>query len=305
MVKSPQYDVNQNGFDRRLLRVPVGKMSDHARFLPRAGQASAVAGLLAVAAASLIAGHGTLSRGASDQPADTPRAPGSLEVGSGAQSTKGAPVAGFRLSGPPEGAPADEPIPAKVYRYAERLVRQRDQDEDGKLDRLEWARLWGFLTTDADLDGLVSLQELVGRIVGYGWHRRIRLMPPLGEGDEVFPPLLNPTTDSEPDSAAAAVPAEDNDAAETSGEAEPFDQQAPRRDTKFFVAPTRRPEGLPSWFVARDADGDGQLSMAEFAPKATSAALAEFARFDRDGDGVITPGEYVRMVKAGGEGEDR
>jgi hypothetical protein len=70
-----------------------------------------------------------------------------------------------------------------------------------------------------------------------------------------------------------------------------------RRQTKFSVPRTRLPRGLPAWFVLRDADGDGQLTMAEFAPKATQSLLDEFARYDRNGDGLATAEECAQGPK--------
>lgn len=49
--------------------------------------------------------------------------------------------------------------------------------------------------------------------------------------------------------------------------------------------------GVPAWFVLRDLDGDGQISLAEFAPTFTPQALALFGRLDKNGDGFITPDE--------------
>jgi hypothetical protein len=51
------------------------------------------------------------------------------------------------------------------------------------------------------------------------------------------------------------------------------------------------PRGLPSWFVLRNTDGDAQLTMAEYAPKPTQSQLDEFARYDRNGDGLLTAEE--------------
>lgn len=46
------------------------------------------------------------------------------------------------------------------------------------------------------------------------------------------------------------------------------------------------------WFVARDVDRDGQVSMAEYAAKWTDELVQEFDRYDVDRDGVISAGEY-------------
>ena len=41
-----------------------------------------------------------------------------------------------------------------------------------------------------------------------------------------------------------------------------------------------------------DANGDGQIQMAEFATDWTDEKFAEFQELDQDGDGVITPTEW-------------
>jgi hypothetical protein len=199
---------------------------------------------------------------------------------------------------------ADIPIPAKVYRYAERLVNRSDRDSDQRLDRQEWGRRWGFVTSDADLDGRVSLEELVGRIARYGQHRRIRLMPPPVEGEAAVTSLLNLGKGAETTAVASDAPQSDS----TPDQPQDVDAvQGPDRprDTKFVANPQRQSQGLPSWFPARDVNGDGQLSMAEFAPKPTSTTLAEFARYDRNGDGVITPDEYLRAAKSSTDNQQR
>jgi len=53
------------------------------------------------------------------------------------------------------------------------------------------------------------------------------------------------------------------------------------------------PEGLPGWFTRCDLDGDGQVAMAEFADEWTDEKAEEFARYDRNDDGVIVPDECV------------
>jgi Ca2+-binding EF-hand superfamily protein len=45
--------------------------------------------------------------------------------------------------------------------------------------------------------------------------------------------------------------------------------------------------------VARDLDGDGQLTLSEFAPNATKEDIREFNRLDADHDGVITAKEVL------------
>ncbi|MCE9605984.1 MAG: hypothetical protein K8U03_13900 [Planctomycetia bacterium] len=49
--------------------------------------------------------------------------------------------------------------------------------------------------------------------------------------------------------------------------------------------------GLPDWFTRCDTNGDGQVAMGEFSAAWDDAKAAEFARWDRNGDGLITPRE--------------
>jgi hypothetical protein len=65
------------------------------------------------------------------------------------------------------------------------------------------------------------------------------------------------------------------------------------RQRKYVVSPSRLPPGLPDWFRQRDRDGDGQLTLAEYAEVGSAAADREFARYDRNQDGLITPREVL------------
>ena len=79
-----------------------------------------------------------------------------------------------------------------------------------------------------------------------------------------------------------------------------------RRDLKFYVPSKRLPAGLPDWFLARDLDGDGQLTAAEYSPTSLAAELAEFSNYDLNGDGILTAKECVRKTssKASGAAKD-
>ena len=69
---------------------------------------------------------------------------------------------------------------------------------------------------------------------------------------------------------------------------------------RFFVPPVRLPQGVPPWFIARDLDGDGQLTLSEFAPNASQADIEEFSRYDINHDGVITAEEVLQFGKQPG-----
>jgi len=66
---------------------------------------------------------------------------------------------------------------------------------------------------------------------------------------------------------------------------------------RFLTPAERLPEGLPEWFAGKDANGDGQVSMAEYARSWTDAVAAEFARYDLNDDGLITPQECLAKTK--------
>ena len=50
-------------------------------------------------------------------------------------------------------------------------------------------------------------------------------------------------------------------------------------------------QGLPSWFTSRDKNGDGQVTMLEYAARLTESQAQEFIGRDTNGDGLITAGE--------------
>ncbi|MDX1962209.1 MAG: hypothetical protein SFX18_03585 [Pirellulales bacterium] len=60
------------------------------------------------------------------------------------------------------------------------------------------------------------------------------------------------------------------------------------------LTPTERlPEGLPGYFLRNDTNGDGQVSMSEYAASYSNEKAAEFMRIDANGDGIITPAECL------------
>jgi Ca2+-binding EF-hand superfamily protein len=64
---------------------------------------------------------------------------------------------------------------------------------------------------------------------------------------------------------------------------------AARSAKKGFVPPT----GLPDWFAKLDTDGDGQIALHEWP---ADRSMEEFAKYDLNGDGFITPQEVLRVL---------
>ncbi len=58
-------------------------------------------------------------------------------------------------------------------------------------------------------------------------------------------------------------------------------------------------EGLPEWFARSDADADGQVEMSEYASSWSDDVAADFAQFDLNGDGIVTPSECMKAVDLG------
>lgn len=229
------------------------------------------------AVAQAPAANGTTSKASVSEAASAPATPGA------STATVATPEDPRRIS-------------AKVVRYAQRLVHSYDRDGDGQLGQQEIQAMRGAARqADLNHDGVITVEELTRFIADYGQNRRIRLLPPQ-PGDLVeMPPLLNPTTGQ------AAAPAAKAGAGTPPAAASPAPAEAPApapeaakpRESKFYVQPARLPAGLPDWFLARDLDGDGQVTISEFSPKNIPAELQQFKQLDRDGDGVITPAECI------------
>jgi Ca2+-binding EF-hand superfamily protein len=52
-------------------------------------------------------------------------------------------------------------------------------------------------------------------------------------------------------------------------------------------------ELLPTWFFERDRNNDGQIEMSEFTDEWSTEKAKEFASYDSNGDGIITPDELL------------
>lgn len=57
------------------------------------------------------------------------------------------------------------------------------------------------------------------------------------------------------------------------------------------------PRELPSWFVEKDVNSDGQVQMSEFAKEWTDERLDEFSRLDLNHDGIIVREECLQSLR--------
>ena len=186
---------------------------------------------------------------------------------SGGSSSAGSSNSGGSTSGSSSSSGGDD----RVARYAEGLLRQYDTNKDGVLQKDEWSRMRGEpQKADRDNNGLITKDELARQLGDYG------------RGSS------GGSTSSGGSSAAGGSysSAARSSSSATSG--------GPRKTYRFLSATERLPKGLPDWFTRNDADGDGQIAMSEFAAAWDDAKAGEFAGWDRDGDGLITPKEALR-----------
>jgi len=185
--------------------------------------------------------------------------------------------------------------------WDETRIAKYDRNEDGLLDEAEWRRIW-IAQRMPRSDGGAGVEQLVRAIAALGGGKPIVLRQShLGETTKPLP-LLSPATAGDTRPKGPEKPAEDLEARSTGEKPVPGSASGRKaRNTKFYLPRSQLPRGLPPWFVPRDADGDGQLNMAEYAPKPTAAQLAEFTRYDHNGDGVITAEECARGPRPAAE----
>lgn len=196
------------------------------------------------------------------------------------------------------------PIPVKILRYAQRVVDKYDGNGDGRLDQDEWSQMAGNpRLADIDRDQVITAAELAERVAKYGRPRKIRLTPTLAGGDVVLPSLVSRAT-AAPNLNSSdrpnPPPSQAGGAAGQSVLAGSPSAKGRRGQDKRFASRTPLPRTLPGWFSARDANGDAQITMAEFVSQADQSQFDEFARYDHNGDGVITAEEGARGPKATG-----
>lgn len=167
---------------------------------------------------------------------------------------------------------------AKFDEYAKGLLKRYDRNDSGVLERDEWESMSSYHRgADTSGDGIITREELANRLASYG--------------------SSSGSTGNSGGSASAGSAAADTRRPGSSSSGGNYrsssSSSASRGGYRVRTATERQPKGLPDWFARNDADGDGQVSMAEFAVSWSSEKIAEFKEHDVSGDGIITPQECL------------
>ena len=204
------------------------------------------------------------------------------------------------------GAMASEsPVPPKISRYVKTIFAKYDTDKNGHLTANEWAKMHGNPSKiDTDHDGLATEIEFVDYVVNFGRDRqRATSSASTQNNSGAIVALFHPATQHEAANLADEPNSnQDEPSTETDSNLvlplEDSRESAKSRPAsrKFHVNLKRLSTTLPEWFLVRDADGDAQLTQAEFSTAAGPPTPGKFARFDSNGDGLLTPKELGQLV---------
>jgi Ca2+-binding EF-hand superfamily protein len=187
--------------------------------------------------------------------------------------------------------------PAKLTRFAQRIIRQFDRNGDGRLQQDEChppaadAIRQAWAAIDVNADEAVTVEELAKWLSGYARTHPFRVGSAVPDEDLSGSRTGRAGGSSLPESPGSVTAGANGVGGVPGGGA------GPGPTAKFTVPKRRLPADLPRWFLERDADGDGQLTLLEFSPRTTPADVAAFRRYDLNGDGLLTPKEYLAATR--------
>jgi Ca2+-binding EF-hand superfamily protein len=189
---------------------------------------------------------------------------------------------------------------AQIRRYAASMMKQYDKNANAVLEKEEWSQSSTISSHperfDKNGDGKITMDELVDGLKN--WNRG---------ADESSASAAR--SDSASSSGSGSSRSASSGSAATDASVGASTGRGGRRGDgngrssstagsgKHYLTPKDRlPEGLPDWFLHDDADGDGQVSLHEFASPLTEEKIAEFNKYDLNGDGFITPEEVLKVL---------
>ena len=201
------------------------------------------------------------------------------------------------------------PPPAKVVRYAGVMINRYDTNGDGVLQREEWEKMPGTpQAIDLDGNGLITKDKLVWYLNHYGQSRTIHrtIESDLSEPYKFDPeklrflrPAVRKAAPAVPDTETAEEPSDGGVEEMMKANEQPVDEDVYQKMLEERQVPSAQPfhvlpetlRGVPSWFILLDKNGDGQVSLAEFAPSLAPRMVTLFRRLDKNDNGLIEPDE--------------
>ena len=204
-----------------------------------------------------------------------------LVLGFGSEDEPPAPIPGF-------GPGAEEfalQITEEDRREAKRNLDRYDRNRDGILDEQELrSGRWRepALMTDRNGDGKLSLRELELRYAV----RRNNAPSPSSQASN--------SRDSSNDRSRGSYTRRDAGSRDTKGDAKKSSKSKRSKSKSYTVAGADEIIAdlkLQAWFARDDKNQDGQVQMSEFSSSWSDKTAADFAQFDMNNDGVITPQE--------------
>ncbi len=157
-------------------------------------------------------------------------------------------------------SPTDQSVEQKIRALATAIIQKYDKNGDGKLGRDEWSNQGKFGTfSEANRSGgdFIENQELIAHLTDY--QNRHQLSLDSGDYGDLSKLL--------------------------------------RRSSRFLTPRERLDSAIPAWFLQKDRDGDGQVTMAEFSNDWTPQTVSEFNHFDLNRDGIVTAAECLKVLK--------
>ncbi len=201
-------------------------------------------------------------------PAAAPAVPGFGPVTAPTTGTVGSPAS------PANGSSSGHSDDQRYRDYAKQLFGQYDKNRNGVLERDEYNEMSNNpKAADKNGDGAISFDEL------YKW--------------------LVEMSKSGSHSGSSGGDSRDRDR-DRERDRERSKKTEPKQPTYRLPFPSpveRLPSGMPEWFLKKDADRDGQVSMAEFSQDWSESKLTEYFKYDVNGDGFIVPTEVLRVEK--------
>ncbi len=215
--------------------------------------------------------------------------------------------------------------PLALRFYGRFLTGKYDANSNGSLERDEWEdKLIGAQAIDLNGDWTLTDQEILFYLARYASGRTIHAPTPKRSTyvanrvvlDEDKETRIRPAsarlrretaavaaeTDKENANAPAemtdeeivAMFVEENKALESVEDQELLGVLLSEIDSttrREYATPPEALKNVPVWFLARDLNGDGQLTLREFAPTLSTPAVAYFGKLDKNSDGLVVPDE--------------